>query len=383
MNSSKKKEKFHYRRGETTLPEATEIALLHLLAVETKLSPSFKVRCDNNRTLFGDNRKHATPEQKALRLQVRRRREYLLENVSTLRLCLQKRGINIHPQSVAASLNSPPHSKASRAIQSPRDSPSTQSPRLPRPHLPSPASSLFSPIRLSTMSIQEQQQEDPYPIVSAQEIELYVEEWWQNPYGIKITVTPQVESGNTLQTKMEIQMLLSDAGDACEGLFSMAKIHEDGNAIVHYQPVQAETLHNKESVTKLHELSDGGPSKVDTRHLKNAHGYCIEYKNHPKRQWKKVIYRFADGITINNKHFNQGIPAESRDLKTVLRLLPKTISAPRSGQKVKVSLYQPFIFWKVAVTGAERVTKEDEGVTDISDAFGFLGFEGATDIEED
>ena len=98
---------------------------------------------------------------------------------------------------------------------------------------------------------------------------------------------------------------------------------------------------------------------------------------------KKVIYRFADDIKINNRHFNDGISPETLDLKTDYKVLPKKIEVPHRGRLISKVTYIAVVFWKVAVTGAENVFDEEEDVANVLNAFGHLDIEGANTIEEE
>lgn len=212
-------------------------------------------------------------------------------------------------------------------------------------------------------------------------VDLYTDDWWENPEGMILTVVPEVDVDNTLVTKLEIKKAIFDIRDMSdENKLYKARLASDGTGIIVTEPVQVGWMWKEPRL--IQELMDGGPKKACARTLKKFKAYCVDYKKSKGKQSKEVFYRFADGFTVNNNFFNK-VNKSSRstlDLVTELRIVQITVPL----EPKKVVQCCPMLFWRVAIDGDDRRHEEEsDGIANLVSAFGHVGIQGTNDEDEE
>lgn len=348
-------------------PESEEALLKSLLAPGSDIA-KFKTICDLSPELFG------TPGS-ALRRQVQKRRSYLQRYpASNFASSLYYAG----KPAVSPTVPSPPKSSATTSSSD-------------KTYLSPPPRKLLSPTtnsgcRTQSSSIMTSRRHQGNAVLKAGEselpiVDLYTDDWWENPEGMILTVVPEVDVDNTLVTKLEIKKAIFDIRDMSDdNKLYKARLASDGTGIIVTEPVQVGWMWKEPRL--IQELMDGGPKKACARTLKKFKAYCVDYKKSKEKQSKEVFYRFADGFTVNNNFFNK-VNKSSRstlDLVTELRIVQITVPL----EPKNVVQCCPMLFWRVAIDGDDRTHEEEsDGIANLVSAFGHVGIQGTNDEEED
>lgn len=206
-------------------------------------------------------------------------------------------------------------------------------------------------------------------------IDVFTDDWWQNPEGMHLTVVPEVDVDNTLVTKLEIKKAIYDINDWNKQRYK-ARIATDGTGLIVTQPIQVGWMWQQP--TMIQELMDGGPAYLCERTLKKYKTYCVDYKKSKEKQSKDVFYRFADGFTVNNNFFNPKVGRHTLDVQTEFKI----VQVGFVEGKQKLTQFCPMVFWKVAIDGDDKTHEDEGGVGHLSSAFGHVSIKGTHDTNE-
>jgi len=162
-----------------------------------------------------------------------------------------------------------------------------------------------------------------------------------------------------------------DLQEVKDGLYS-AELNDDGTAVIIKRPaVEAPFLdfanmgyHSEYRSSQACELTE------------TAHQAAVS--RFRKKNEKKVVYEFPDGITCSTKYFSSN--RNSGQLKPIFDFIESSVEAPDKygghGATKIVNQVQCFIRWKVAIQGTEVVIDEADEVDEDNIAWNSI-YEGA------
>jgi hypothetical protein len=164
-----------------------------------------------------------------------------------------------------------------------------------------------------------------------------------NQGGLVPVIGREVEFNKTIVSKLTIYLPITDLRDFTEKQRFKASLLENFDGVRITMPTMPSYLMQAEDIESLH-AQEGTNKCWPTERSHKVLGVALEANE--SQQTKQVTYRFPDGMTCNNKLFNDDV---GDDYKLAANLRFKEVIIGKGAGGVDVKQLCPLVFWQIAI----------------------------------